>query len=258
MLRSRYDVCRFLKSCRVHSEIFDISPRLERLRREVASFLIGQDLVEILKDKLLTEIAEISRRSHHVCEFLNLGKIKNEISSILPRSHWDCQDLTEIIVISPWCLWVSESWWDRCEISFISLRFGKKTNLAKTANISPRVTRLSRIVITQSFPDGMNNFLHWIKLPCGWPLAFYFSVRFQMQEAKKWSKDIPTWIGFIYQKFIQQSWMEQSTLLIDNEFCRSSWNFGLSFSNYIEQTYLWVTPWPINCLKKNYFSNLAL
>ena len=52
-----------------------------------ASFLIGQDLVEILKDKLLTEIAEISRRSHHVCEFLNLGKIKNEISSILPRSH---------------------------------------------------------------------------------------------------------------------------------------------------------------------------
>ena len=35
-----------------------------------------------------------------------------------------------------------------------------------------------------------------------WPLAFCFSVRFQMGEAQKWSKDVPTWIGFIYQNIL--------------------------------------------------------
>ena len=35
-----------------------------------------------------------------------------------------------------------------------------------------------------------------------WILAFCFSVRFQMGEAQKWSKHVPTWISFIYQNIL--------------------------------------------------------
>ena len=48
------------------------------------------------RERDLAEIGEIPPRScQHVCEFLNLGEI-SEISMILPRSHHDVCDLSEI------------------------------------------------------------------------------------------------------------------------------------------------------------------
>ena len=77
------------------------------------------------------------------------------------------------------------------------------------------IHKLLTKILTQSFPDGMNNFLRW--------LAFCFSVPFQMWEAQKWSKDALTWIGFIYQNilFNKLEWSDLTLLWWQRDRCWS-------------------------------------
>ena len=171
--------CRF--GCIIPCKIFtEISQRLARSHRDWWD---------------LAEIAEISPGScHDVCWILNLGKISS-ISPRLPR-------LPRFVKSSPWCLWVFESRWDRWDLAMIFVGFSNLVEFVARFSTSRRDWRdltvkfdsfciLPRFWktqtsyrdcqnITQLFPDGMNNFPPWIQLFCGWPLAFCFSVRFQM------------------------------------------------------------------------------
>ena len=155
--------------------------------------------------KIFTEILPRSR--HDVWEILNLSVITARkprscrdlttmfvifwISVRFPPSRWDCWDLAMIL---------SSSWRDFLQLAEIGEIFAVKFDsfcislrshckillilkdklLTEIVNILPR-SRQNCQHLTQSFPDGMNNFLCWIKLLCS-------SLR---------PLDVATWSGFI-------------------------------------------------------------